>query len=208
MTRQVLITVAMITAPVFAQEHEHHSQAPHPAGPPAQHAPAPPQPVPAPQQHPLQRSEAPQKLQHMAPAPHTQAPRPPEERRFDERRAEPPARSLDGHHRFDEHYRFDEQRRFDEHHFEGRRFERPRIDVDVYARRYSHLPRFHRYGSWGLVEPLMGYPNLAFLSDAMLVGSYVEDGTRVYVYVIDEDGQHREIRVDEGGEILSDEIVP
>jgi hypothetical protein len=90
----------------------------------------------------------------------------------------------------------------------GRHFFRPRIDIDLFARPYYSLPRFHRYGTWGLVAPLTSYPDLAFLNDAMLVGTYYSDGRTVYVYVIDEGDHHMEFRVDQYGNVISEYAVP
>ena len=92
--------------------------------------------------------------------------------------------------------------------YRDRRWARPRIDIDLYARPFLGRPRFHRFGTYGLPPALQAYPNLSFLSSGMLVGSYYQDDRMVYVYIIDEDGQHHEIRVDQFGTILGDQIVP
>ncbi len=92
--------------------------------------------------------------------------------------------------------------------YRGRHFNRPRVDIDVYARPYAHMHRFHRYGTYGLPPALSANPDLAFLSEGLLVGSYFDDGRTIYVYVIDEDGAHRELRVDQSGNIISDRVVP
>ncbi|HEY7956277.1 MAG: hypothetical protein ACHQ17_08880 [Polyangia bacterium] len=42
----------------------------------------------------------------------------------------------------------------------------------------------------------------------MLIGSYFSDGRTVYVYLIDEDGAHQELQVDQFGNILSETPVP
>jgi hypothetical protein len=89
-----------------------------------------------------------------------------------------------------------------EPHHVQHRFARPHVDFDSYARRYSHLPDFRVHRSWGLVAPLASHPELAFLKDAALIGSYMQDARVVYLYVIDEDGAPREFRVDEFGHIL------
>ncbi len=89
-----------------------------------------------------------------------------------------------------------------------RRWARPRIDIDLYSRPYAQMPRFRRFGTFGLVQPLTTYPNLSFLQDGQLVGSYYQNDRMVYVYIIDEGAVHHEIRVDQYGTILSDQIVP
>jgi hypothetical protein len=139
-----------------------------------------------------------------------------DQRRFDDRRYDT--------NRYDRRYdtnrsygrRFDANRYYDRGGFSarryfdprGRRFFRPRVDIDIVARPYYQLHRFRRFGTWGLPPTLVAYPYLSFLQDALLVGSYYDEDRIVYIYIIDEDGVQREFRVDEYGNILSETIAP
>src|SRR5581483_8613291 len=105
-----------------------------------------------------------------------------EQRRLDEQQRDQPP-PLDEGWRFREGRQWQARRADERHHFT-----RPRVEVETYTRRYAGLPEFRRYGSWGLVAPLKPYADLAFLSDALLVGSYVDSGRVIYLYLIDEDG--------------------
>ncbi len=82
-------------------------------------------------------------------------------------------------------------------------------DVDRYRYGYVHRPGWRTYGVWyGLYGPLAVYPSLAFLDDALLVGSYVDAaGEVVYIYVLDVDGLQHEYDVTAGGRVLRDVII-
>jgi hypothetical protein len=73
-----------------------------------------------------------------------------------------------------------------------------------YQRRFYGYPGWRSYGlSYGLVGPLVGISSLAFLSAGLLVGSFVDQGQTVYVYVVQEDGRDVEYRVLGDGTVLS-----
>jgi hypothetical protein len=101
-------------------------------------------------------------------------------------------------------------RSFNEH---GVRHAAPDWDarrVHGFNRRFDRFPGFRSFGSFGLAGPLVAYPGLAFLSAGLLASTYVDaddfDRT-VYVYIVNEDGQDVEYRVDDAGQILSREPV-
>jgi len=81
--------------------------------------------------------------------------------------------------------------------------------VNVYQRNFYGYPGWRPYGStYGLVGPLVGFSSLAFLSGALLVGTYAAaQNQKVYVYVVEEEGQNVEYRVDSSGHVLSKKVV-
>jgi len=88
----------------------------------------------------------------------------------------------------------------------GRYYRRPvwgAATVGAFARPYAAYPGWRYYGTVGLATGIAAVSSLAFLSDGILVGTYPEAATTVYVYVVDEDGVQVEYRVDEQGNVLS-----
>ncbi len=104
--------------------------------------------------------------------------------------------------------RYDDRYRVGGHEYRERHFERPRVDVGRYEFHYRRLPHYHAWRSFGLAPPLARYPSLVFLQNGLLVGSYYEDGRTIYIYIVDEGGIHREFRVDQSGNILSETVLP
>jgi hypothetical protein len=84
-------------------------------------------------------------------------------------------------------------------------------ELDVYRRPYLRARHYRTYGvRYGLIEPLRSHPNLGFLSDGLLVASYVDDATgeTVYVYLLDEYDVRREYFVRADGAIIGSRVVP
>jgi hypothetical protein len=79
--------------------------------------------------------------------------------------------------------------------------------VNVYRAPYVGYPGFHSYYSYGLVEPLVPFAGLAFLSAGMLIGSYAAQQKTVYVYIVNEGGTNMQYEVSSTGEILSSKPV-
>ena len=79
--------------------------------------------------------------------------------------------------------------------------------IGVYARPFAAYPRWRYFGAYGLAPALIGISSLAFLSAGLLIGSYNDEAQTVYVYVVEEDGVHKEYRVTEDGQVLSERIV-
>jgi hypothetical protein len=77
----------------------------------------------------------------------------------------------------------------------------------VYQRGFYGYPGWRAYGTYGLVGPLVGFTSLAFLSGALLAGSYTSQSKTVYVYVVNEGGQNVEYRVDNDGNVISKKVV-
>jgi hypothetical protein len=90
----------------------------------------------------------------------------------------------------------------------GRYYARPAWNanrVTVYQRNFYGYPGWRTYGTvYGPVGPLVGLTSVAFLSGALLVGSYAASSHQtVYVYVVSEDGQDVQYKVDEKGNVIS-----
>jgi len=92
----------------------------------------------------------------------------------------------------------------------GRNYYRPGWNanqVNVYRRGFVGYPGWRPYSSYGLAPGLVAYSSLAFLSAGMLIGSYAQHDSTVYVYVVNEEGQNVEYRVDSAGNIISRRVV-
>jgi hypothetical protein len=92
----------------------------------------------------------------------------------------------------------------------GRSYYRPGWNagqVNVYSRGFYGYPGWHAYGTYGLAPGLVAFSGLAFLSAGLLIGSYSQQQQTVYVYVVQENGQNVEYRVDSNGKILSKRVV-
>ena len=77
-----------------------------------------------------------------------------------------------------------------------------------YQRGFLGYPGWHSYGMrYGLIGPLAAFSSLAFLSSGLLVGSYASGPQTVYVYVVQENGEDVEYRVDSNGQVLSRTVV-
>ncbi len=86
--------------------------------------------------------------------------------------------------------------------------------VTVYQNRYIGYPGWHPYaGYYGLPPPLVAYPGLAFLTTGLLIGTYAvataaaAQPKTVYVYVVNENGTQKEVKVDSSGQIISSKPV-
>jgi hypothetical protein len=93
----------------------------------------------------------------------------------------------------------------------GVRYYRPGWNVarvNTFNRAFVGYPGFRSYGMYyGLVPPLAAFSSLAFLSAGLLTASYIANNRTVYVYVVDQGGQNIEYRVDQDGNILSQQPV-
>ena len=97
------------------------------------------------------------------------------------------------------------------YHWHGRYYARPGWApgrVTTFNRGFYRYPGYRAYGTYGLVAPLAPFAGLAFLSAGLLTASYLANNRTVYVYVVQEDGQNVEYRVDDTGQILSQQVVP
>jgi hypothetical protein len=80
-------------------------------------------------------------------------------------------------------------------------------DVEVYRRPFIHRSGWRTYGiHYGLVGPLVGYRELSWLNDGLLVGSYMEDGRPVYVYDFNEGPVTKQVTVTSDGQILDERV--
>ena len=80
--------------------------------------------------------------------------------------------------------------------------------VNAYAARFSAFPDWRTYGIFfGLTPDLSAFGNLGFLSSGLLIGSYSQNQRTVYVYVINQSGQNVEYRVDNTGNLISQQAV-
>jgi hypothetical protein len=92
----------------------------------------------------------------------------------------------------------------------GRNYYRPAWNanrINVYGRGFVGYPGWRAYGTYGLAPGLAAISSLAFLSAGLLIGSYAQQDTTVYVYVVNEGGQNVEYRVDQYGSIISKRVV-
>jgi hypothetical protein len=92
----------------------------------------------------------------------------------------------------------------------GRQYNRPAWNatrINGYGRPFVGYPGWRAYGTYGLAPGLVAYTGLAFLSAGLLIGSYAEQSNTVYVYVVNEEGQNVEYRVDSAGNVISKRVV-
>ena len=92
----------------------------------------------------------------------------------------------------------------------GRNYYRPTWNasrINAYGRGFVGYPGWRAYGTYGLVPGLAAFSGLAFLSAGLLIGSYAQEETTVYVYVVNEGGQNVEYRVDSNGNVISKRVV-
>ena len=92
----------------------------------------------------------------------------------------------------------------------GRHYYRPAWNanrINVYGRPFIGYPGWRAYGTYGLAPGLVAYTGLAFLSAGLLIGSYAEQSKTVYIYVVNEGGQHVEYRVNSAGNVISKHVV-
>jgi hypothetical protein len=92
----------------------------------------------------------------------------------------------------------------------GRHYGRPgwsANQINLYGRGFYGYPGWRSYGSYGLAPGLAAFSSLAFLSTGLLIGSYAQHDTTVYVYVVNEGGQNVEYRVDSYGNVISRHVV-
>jgi len=92
----------------------------------------------------------------------------------------------------------------------GRNYYRPGWNanqVNVYRRGFVGYPGWRPYSSYGLAPGLAAFSSLAFLSAGMLIGSYAQHDSTVYVYVVNEGGQNVEYRVNSAGTIVYRRVV-
>jgi hypothetical protein len=92
----------------------------------------------------------------------------------------------------------------------GRQYYRPGWNanqVHVYGRGFVGYPGWRPYSTYGLTPGLAAFSSLAFLSAGMLIGTYAQHDSTVYVYVVNEEGQNVEYRVDSAGNIISRRVV-
>jgi hypothetical protein len=92
----------------------------------------------------------------------------------------------------------------------GRHYYRPGWNanqIHVYGRGFAGYPGWRPYSTYGLTPGLAAFSSLAFLSAGMLIGTYAQYDSTVYVYVVNEGGQNVEYRVDSAGNIISRRVV-
>jgi hypothetical protein len=77
-----------------------------------------------------------------------------------------------------------------------------------YGRGFYGYPGWHYYGTVGLAPALAGFAGLAFLSSAVLIGSYASEGQTNYVYVANDGNENKEYQVDSSGQVVSEKVVP
>jgi hypothetical protein len=92
----------------------------------------------------------------------------------------------------------------------GRHYYRPGWNanqINVYGRGFRGYPGWRPYSTYGLAPGLAAFSSLAFLSTGLLIGSYAQQSSTVYVYVVNEGGQNVEYRVDSAGNVISRRVV-